>query len=47
MPTFRISEEEAAQIIRELDYFENGKIHYTEFIAATLDLNDDKFFGEH
>jgi calcium-dependent protein kinase len=46
IPGIKITEQEAIQIINELDYFKNGKIHYCEFIAATLDLNDSKFFGE-
>lgn len=33
-----MSEKEIDRIIAEVDYFGNKKISYTEFIAATIDL---------
>ena len=30
------AEEEIERIVREVDYHENGKINYSEFLAATL-----------
>lgn len=35
-----ISETEVQNIINEVDYFGNNKINYSEFIVATLDLDD-------
>jgi len=41
-----IPDEEIERIINEVDYFGNGKINYTEFLVATLDvkafLDDNK-----
>ena len=34
-----ISDEELARILEMVDYDENGKIEYTEFLAATVDIN--------
>lgn len=31
---------EIDKIIREIDYIGNGKINYTEFLAATLQIRD-------
>ena len=33
-----IPHEEIEKIINEVDYFGNGKINYTEFLVATLDV---------
>ena len=33
-----IPNEEIEKIINEVDYFGNGKINYTEFLVATLDV---------
>ena len=33
-----IPNEQIEQIINEVDYFGNGKINYTEFLVATLDV---------
>ena len=30
--------DEIAKIIMEVDYYGNGKINYSEFLAATLDM---------
>lgn len=42
----QIPEEEVNKIISEVDYFGNGKINYSEFLVATLDvksfLDDNK-----
>lgn len=35
-----ISEQEITNIIAEVDYFGNSKINYSEFIVATLDLDE-------
>ena len=35
-----ISEAEIRQIIKEIDYAENGKINYSEFISATINTKD-------
>ena len=44
-----ISTEEIDAIIKEMDFAENNKINYSEFIAATINvktyLNDDKIRG--
>lgn len=32
-------EKEVKKIISELDYLGNGKINYSEFLAATIDVN--------
>lgn len=41
-----IPDEQVEKIINEVDYFGNGKINYTEFLVATLDvkafLDDNK-----
>ena len=41
-----ISEEEIEELISNLDYAKNGKINYTEFLGATIDvktfLTDEK-----
>ena len=41
-----IPDEQVEKIIEEVDYFGNGRINYTEFLVATLDvksfLNDNK-----
>jgi Ca2+-binding EF-hand superfamily protein len=34
----QIPNEEIEKIINEVDYFGNGKINYTEFLVATLDV---------
>ena len=34
-----MSEESLEEMISELDYQGNGKINYSEFLAATVDLN--------
>ena len=39
-----ISEEEVQHIINEVDYFGNHKINYSEFLVATIDL--DEFMNE-
>ena len=31
-------EEKVEQIIREIDYYDNNEINYTEFLVATLDV---------
>jgi Ca2+-binding EF-hand superfamily protein len=33
-----LPEKDILKIIEEVDYFGNGKINYTEFLVATLDL---------
>ena len=33
-----IPDDQVEQIIDEVDYFGNGKINYTEFLVATLDV---------
>ena len=41
---FKMTSEEIKKIVKELDYADNNKINYSEFIAATIDtvkfLND-------
>ena len=41
-----IPDEQVEKIIEEVDYFGNGRINYTEFLVATLEvksfLNDNK-----
>lgn len=32
------SDQEISKIIREIDYYGNGKINYSEFLAATLQV---------
>lgn len=34
----KIPDEEVDKIIEEVDYFGNGKINYTEFLVATVDV---------
>ena len=34
----KISDEDIDKIILEVDYFGNGKINYTEFLVATVDV---------
>ena len=34
----KVSESQINDIIQELDYIENNKINYTEFLAATIDV---------
>lgn len=34
----KIQDEDVDKIIEEVDYFGNGKINYTEFIVATVDV---------
>ena len=34
----QLTKEEVEQIIKEIDYSGNGKINYTEFLAATFDM---------
>ena len=34
-----ITDQQAESIIKEIDYFGNGKINYTEFMTATLDVS--------
>jgi calcium-dependent protein kinase len=42
-----ISDREVEELIREIDYAGNGKINYSEFLAATIDckqfFDDQKF----
>jgi len=33
-----IPDDQIEKIISEVDYFGNGKINYTEFLVATLDV---------
>ncbi len=33
-----VTNEQVELIIKEIDYFGNGKINYTEFMTATLDV---------
>jgi Ca2+-binding EF-hand superfamily protein len=33
-----LPEKDILKIIEEVDYFGNGKINYTEFLVATLDM---------
>lgn len=40
-----ISEQEVQQIISEVDYFGNHKINYSEFLVATINL--DEFLNEN
>lgn len=35
----QISQDEIDKIVAEIDYHENGKINYSEFLAATLSIN--------
>jgi calcium-dependent protein kinase len=37
-PEISIPDSEVDKIISEVDYFGNGKINYTEFLVATLDV---------
>ena len=41
-----MSDQEISQIVKELDFAGNNKINFSEFIAATIDLDqfltDDK-----
>ena len=39
-----ISDEEIELLIKELDYAGNGKINYSEFLAATIDTKE--FFDD-
>ncbi len=34
-----ITDQQVESIIKEIDYFGNGKINYTEFMTATLDVS--------
>jgi len=34
-----LSPSEIAQIVKNLDYAGNGKINYSEFLSATIELN--------
>jgi calcium-dependent protein kinase len=34
-----ITPSEIAQIVKNLDYAGNGKINYSEFLSATIELN--------
>jgi calcium-dependent protein kinase len=44
-----MSKEEIQNIVKEVDYAENGLINYSEFIAATMNakkfLNDQKLLA--
>ena len=40
----KLGEKEITALIKEVDYFGNGKINYSEFLSATLDQG--KFFTE-
>ena len=35
-----MSEDEIESIIKELDYTQTGKINYTEFLGATININE-------
>ena len=35
---FNLPKEDIDEIIKQLDYFGNGKINYSEFMAATYDM---------
>lgn len=41
----KIPDSDVEKIIEEVDYFGNGKINYTEFLVATVDVM--KFLDEH
>ena len=45
----KLDDAELQQIISEIDYYGNGMINYTEFIAATLqidqELNDEQLWN--
>lgn len=41
----KIPDEEIDRIIEEVDYFGNGKINYTEFLVATVDIM--QFLDDH
>jgi Ca2+-binding EF-hand superfamily protein len=34
-----LEQDEINQIIKEVDYYGNGKINYSEFLVATMDMN--------
>jgi len=34
-----LDEDEINQIIKEVDYYGNGKINYSEFLVATMDMD--------
>jgi len=33
-----VSDEEINEIVQQLDYNKNGKINFTDFLAATIDI---------